>query len=225
MTETIGIGVTTYKRKDLLKVCLDNIHKHTERPFLLHVAEDTDADRRGIALRKNECLNALKDCDYIFLFDDVCYPISDGWVQFFIDAHKKSGFHHLCYLNDKIHTEKSNYFIDNYIIKSYTTCGGVFLFITNEVIKKVGGFYDKYDLYGFEHLGYSLRIFMAKLVPEMYLSVEDTDKYLYSHDYQEKDFSSSIDYNSRVEMSEKGKRIFEVDAKEIYRPIVWEKKF
>ena len=220
---SIGIGITTYKRKDLLQVCLDKIHKHTPRPFKLYVAEDTDEERKGIALRKNECLNALKDCDYIFLFDDDCYPVQDNWTNFFIDAHKKSGFHHFCYLTNKLHTEKSNYFIDDLVIKSYVTCGGVFLFLTKEVIQKVGGFYNKYEFYGYEHLGYTLRIFFAKLIPEMYLCIENTDKYLYAHDYQEDGFSSTLDYKTRVDLSEIGKYVLEEDAKEIYRPIIVDK--
>ena len=75
---TIGIGYTTYKRDDLLQECLDNLRLNTTLDYKLHIARDTDEDRRGIALRKNECLHHLQDCDYIFLFDDDCYPIKKG---------------------------------------------------------------------------------------------------------------------------------------------------
>jgi hypothetical protein len=78
----IGIGYTTYKRDALLQECLDNLRLYTTSDYKLHIARDSDEDRRGIALRKNECLHHLQDCDYIFLFDDDCYPKKKGWEQF-----------------------------------------------------------------------------------------------------------------------------------------------
>ena len=66
----------------------------------LYVATDSDKDRQGVARRKNECLRALKDCDYVFLFDDDCFPIKDGWVNFFI----QSGDAHLLYLHSDLHS-------------------------------------------------------------------------------------------------------------------------
>jgi glycosyltransferase involved in cell wall biosynthesis len=219
----VGIGITTYKRKDLLAKCLDNIKTYSTLPYKLYVAEDTDEDRRGIALRKNECLSNLTDCEYIFLFDDDCYPIQKGWEEFFIKAHKESGYHHFCYLTKNLHIEKNYYFCGEYTIKSYVQCGGVFMFLTQEVLKKVGGFYNGYKYYGFEHLGYTLRIFFAKLIPEMYLCVDGTEKYLFAHDYQEDDFQSTMDKETKLALSEENKYILETDANTIYRPITTEK--
>jgi len=219
----VGIGITTYKRKDLLEKCLENFQKYSTRPYKLYVAQDTDANRKGIALRKNECLENLKDCDYIFLFDDDCYPIQSGWEDFFIKAHKASGYHHFCYLTKNLHIEKNYYFCGDYTIKSYAQCGGVFMFITKEVLNKVGGFYNGYKFYGFEHLGYTLRIFFAKLIPEMYLSVDGAENYLFAHDYQEENFQSTMDKETKLALSEENKYILETDAKEIYRPIITER--
>lgn len=219
----VGIGITTYKRKDLLVKCLDNIEKYSKQPYVLYVAEDTDEDRKGIALRKNECLANLSNCDYIFLFDDDCYPIKEGWEDFFIKAYKESGYHHFCYLTNKLHQEKNYYFCGDYIVKSYTQCGGVFMFLTQEVLKKVGGFYNGYKYYGFEHLGYTLRVFFAKLIPEMYLCVDGTENYLFAHDYQEEDFVSTMDKETKLALSEENKYILETDANTIYRPILTEK--
>jgi glycosyltransferase involved in cell wall biosynthesis len=78
----IGIGVSTYKRPECLAKCLEQIKKHTDmNNVTLVIATDTDQDRKGIAYRKNECLRALQHCDHIFLFDDDCWPIKDGWVE------------------------------------------------------------------------------------------------------------------------------------------------
>jgi GT2 family glycosyltransferase len=219
----IGIGVTTYKRKALLQECLDNIHKFTERPFKLYVAEDTDADRKGIALRKNECLFHLQDCDYIFLFDDDCFPIKSGWEKFFIEASNHTNYHHFNYLKSDIHLEKNFHFQGDYTIQSYHRCGGVFLFLTKEVLQKVGGFYDKYEFHGFEHLGYTLRIMMSGLIPEMYLCPSGADEYLFAYDYEVKDFQSTIPNDLKHEMNEKNKFLLEKDCESIYREIIWEK--
>jgi glycosyltransferase involved in cell wall biosynthesis len=221
---TIGIGFTTYKRDNLLAECLDNLRLYTTSDYKLHIARDSDEDRRGIALRKNECLHHLQDCDYIFLFDDDCYPIKKGWEQFVIKAHEDSGEHHFAYLKDNIHTAKNFYFCGDTTTKSFVTCGGVFLSITKECLKKVGGFWDNYDLYGFEHLGYSFRVFSAKLNSDLFMSVEGLEEYLFAYDYEEKNFQSTIPLQERIDMSEKGKKIFELDAQVIYKPIVYEKK-
>ena len=219
----VGIGITTYKREDLLAKCLDNIKEYSTLPYKLYVAKDSDEDRKGIALRKNECLSNLSDCEYIFLFDDDCYPIKQGWEEFFIKAHKESGYHHFCYLTKNLHIEKNYYFCGEYTIKSYVQCGGVFMFLTQEVLKKVGGFYNGYKYYGFEHLGYTLRVFFAKLIPEMYLSVDGTENYLFAHDYQEDDFQSTMDKETKLALSEENKYILETDANTIFRPITTEK--
>lgn len=221
---TIGIGFTTYKRDVLLQECLDNLRLYTTSDYKLHIARDTDEDRRGIALRKNECLHHLQDCDYIFLFDDDCYPIKKGWEQFVIKAHQDSGEHHFAYLKDSIHSAKNFYFCGDTTLKSFVTCGGVFLSITKECLKKVGGFWDEYDLYGFEHYGYSFRAFEAKLNSDLFMSIEGLEDYLFAYDYEDKNFKSTIPLDQRIEMSEKGKKLFALDAKVIWKPIVYDKK-
>ena len=221
---TIGIGFTTYKRDVLLQECLDNLRLYTTSDYKLYIARDTDDDRRGIALRKNECLHHLQDCDYIFLFDDDCYPIKKGWEQFMIEAHEVSGEHHLAYLIDRVHYPKNYYFCGDFTLKSFKNGGGVFLSFTNECIKKVGGFWDEYELYGFEHYGYSYRAFSAKLNSDLFMSVEGLSEYLFSYDFEEENFKSTIPLDERIEMSEKGKKIFLLDAENVWKPIVYNKK-
>lgn len=220
----IGIGYTTYKRDGLLQECLDNLRLHTTSDYKLYIARDSDSDRRGIALRKNECLHHLQDCDYIFLFDDDCYPKKKGWEQFIIKAHQDSGEQHFAYLKDDIHSAKNFYFCGDTTIKSFVTCGGVFLSITKECLKKVGGFWDKYEIYGFEHYGYSFRAFQAKVNSDLFMSIEGLEDYLHAYDYEDKEFKSTIPLEERIELSEKGKKIFAIDAEVIYKPIVYEKK-
>ena len=93
----VGVGVTTFNRPECLKECLEHINKHTYMSnVVIHVEDENDIyERMGIAFRKNMCLRALKDCDFVFLFDDDTFPIKDGWIDFFVN----SGEEHLLFLN------------------------------------------------------------------------------------------------------------------------------
>ena len=94
----IGLGYTTYKRPEHLKLFREQVDK-TVKDIKVYEYDDEVA-RKGIAYGKNQCLKALKDYQYIFLFDDDCFPVREGWVEFFIRAHKESGQHHFLYLKE-----------------------------------------------------------------------------------------------------------------------------
>jgi len=100
MATRIGIGYTTFRRPAHRKLCEEQVDKTTKdiRDWkILHIYDD-EIERKGIAYGKNDCLKALKDCQYLFLFDDDCFPVREGWIEFFIKAHKESGQHHFLYL-------------------------------------------------------------------------------------------------------------------------------
>jgi glycosyltransferase involved in cell wall biosynthesis len=103
---SLGIGVTTYNRRESLSYTLDKIQQHTRLPYTLVVADDGSSDgtgamvsdrdinliggpNRGIAWNKNRCLFYLKEvknCDVIILIEDDVYPNSDGWEMEWILA-------------------------------------------------------------------------------------------------------------------------------------------
>lgn len=174
----IGIGCTTFNRPKHLQLWQKQI-KECSGEVLVHVSDDSK-DRKGISYRKNECLRALKDCDYIFLFDDDCFPIKKGWTEFFIEASKVSGQQHFIYLKEtplikKIQTANG--------IDIYDNCAGCCLFLTKEVINKVGAFGDYPAYYGFEHAGYSDRIHAAGLTNlGAYTCPVQAEKYIYAMD-------------------------------------------
>ncbi len=212
----IGIGITTYNRPECLKECLENIEKHT-KPCLdygvvIYTARDTDEDRRGVAFRKNQCLRFLKDCDYVFLFDDDCFPIKDDWIEFFINSRQE----HLLYLDRKLH---GNYSV-NGNINNYQNCGGVFMFMTKKAIEKAGAFDEKFGIYGFEHVDYSIRILGNR---HQYPELKDTWQYLYAHDYspnRSHNHKSSItDEEKRTHIKNNWDKFFKEPIKDIYIPL------
>lgn len=222
----IGIGVTTYKRPQLLAQCLYNIKRFTASEYELYIATDTDTDNRGIALRKNECIYNLRHCDYVFLFDDDCYPQKVGWETEVIKMHLKTNVHHFLLASDKIHKLQEYQFVNDCELKIYDSIGGVFMFITKDVIQKVGGFFAEYERYGFEHIGYSCRIFEAKLTPAPFISYEGLNYFIFSCDYDVPDFlynKSTVDNEERDRLGIVNKEIFKKDVLKIYRPIVYEK--
>lgn len=187
----VGIGVTTYKRLDCLNVWLDHFTKYVlsdnkNYKVQLSIAFDSDDDRQGIAARKNQNLRELSDCDFVFLFDDDCYPIKDGWIEFFIN----SPFNHLLFCNEKLHRKKSTYGE----IDFFADCGGPFMFMTRFAIDQVGAFNTEFGLYGFEHADYSQRIVGS---PDHYPMLKGTEEYIYSEDYSNLHHKSSIENDER----------------------------
>lgn len=231
----VGIGVTTYNRPECLAKCLEQIRKNTNMDdVLLYVATDTDADRRGVAYRKNECLRALKDCDHIFLFDDDCYPINDGWVDFFIDSEEN----HLLFLNEshikidnilrfnnvkfKVIPGQSYNFTgitDSVIYGTYKDCGGVFMYMTNKAVQKVGAFNENFDTWGFEHAEYSCRIALAFNEKHPYKCLTNTNKYLFAEDYSNPNHESSISAFEKQKYFDKNIKLFAKPIKNIYLPL------
>ena len=191
MPVTIGIGVTANDRPQMLAECLQSIHKYTDMTNVtLYVADDTN-DKKGVAFKKNECLRALKDCDYVFLFDDDVKVIKEGWVEFFVESKQD----HLLFLSKGLHNKKpveinlcDEYKI-RYTVEHYQDCGGVFMFMTKNAIEKVGAFNEKFERYGFEHAEYSNRILGET---RNYPMLKKTDQYIFAHDYSTAGHKSSI---------------------------------
>lgn len=218
-SKKIGIGITTYNRPECLLECVTHIERHTKQNYELHIAIDTDEDRQGVAKRKNQCLRALKDCDYVFLFDDDVKVIKDNWINFFIESQQD----HLLFLNRGLHQKKA---IEinlcdqsgiRYTVEHYHDCGGVFMFMTKKAIDKVGAFNEKFEKYGFEHCEYSVRILGEY---NKYPMLKGTDQYLFAHDYSTPGHKSSItDTEKREHISNNWDKFFKEPIKDIYIPL------
>lgn len=213
---TIGIGITTTpNRQDFLDLCVSQIEKHTKHYNLfIH----NDIEYKGVAYSKNQCLKALKGYDDIFLFDDDCFPIADGWTDWFTMTNDK----HLMYLNNwgNIKALPDN----GSGIISYNNCAGCMMYLTKEVVEKVGGYCKDYGRYGFEHAGYSIRIHGAGLTPlGAFLSPCGANQYIHSLDYD----GPFGGINPRCSLNTKeareailiNKSIFEKDIETIYQPL------
>lgn len=208
----IGIGITTCNRPEHIKLCIEQIKKYT-KDYKIYVHDDLD--KRGVAWGKNKCLYNLKDCDHIFLFDDDCFPIAPNWTEFFI----KSGHKHTLYMNGYY-----GLFAQNEELAYYANASGVFMYLTKEVLDKVGYFNPAYGRFGFEHAGYSKRIFNAGFTLTNFQVLHKTHQYIHSLDidgvkgYEYLNHESTITGEDRTKCINENNPIYiaETTSKQIY---------
>jgi hypothetical protein len=176
----IGIGITsTPSRPAHLELCLSQMNKYMPDDAMLFVAHDTN--KMGVAYQKNKCLEALKECDYVFLFDDDCFPIEDGWADAYISEYIRTGNHHFLKINETPSIEIKEV-IDG--ITSWTNCAGCMMFLTKSVIQTIGMFNESFGRYGMEHAEYTNRIYQNKFnLFGQYLSCTGNEK-IYALDLQ-----------------------------------------
>lgn len=204
----LGIGITTRNRSKILELTLSKINLFwPEFDTKLVVSDDStdhdiiqanrslaikygaeylnDGKRKGIANNKNSSLYPLRECDYIVLLDDDCFPVKKGWFEFLINAHKQTGIHHFNLLDSKVHNEERRNRVGDFVVIECRDSGGVMLFITKDVVQQVGAFNKEYGLYGFEHCSYSKRIERSGLQRgySANVTLDDIYDYLFSFDY------------------------------------------
>jgi glycosyltransferase involved in cell wall biosynthesis len=204
---TVGVGITTRNRPDVLAICLTQIARYY-KPFMKVVVVDDNSSpekrelneslcnsfhmtvlyiyndtNKGIAKSKNVCLKYLIDIDYTFLFDDDTMPKRKKWWKPFVDAAISSGQNHLLYLKDGG--------LNGLFVKQghkdgvdiYNTGSGCLLFFTKKVLEVAGGFNCDYGIYGHEHNGHSTRLFnMGLNTLGKYLSIPEASEYILSFD-------------------------------------------
>lgn len=169
----IGIGITTYGNRKT--PALEMIRKYSPNAKIVTV------DCKGIAKAKNMCLALLDDCEYIFLFDDDCWPIADTWYLDYIT----SGENHLSYtFGRKILNQTDE-------LKECELPCGCMLYINRKCLDVVGGFDEAFEGYSYEHVDYSNRVFNAGLTSAKYMDVSYSHLLIYSMD-EHKQIVSSV---------------------------------
>jgi GT2 family glycosyltransferase len=185
----IGIGVTGCNRPEHVQMCLDEIARNSTYEYKLHVNIDTE--KRGVAWNKNQCLEALKDCDHIFLFDDDCFPRAKGWEDFFIDKAKEYNQHHFIYQHETIGVRQVKVIND---IAEYDNANGCMMYFTREALDKIGNFDEAFGVYGFEHADMSIRAHLHGLSMFAFQCPIGSAQYIYSLD-----LDNYLKYNEQVD--------------------------
>lgn len=198
--QKIGIGITVHNRNETAKHTIEQIRKYAPKDAKIVVVDDASripfegADFRfdvnvGIARAKNKCFELLDDCDYIFLFDDDCYPVDFGWEKPYIE----SGVNHLSFTFDRLANGKQNgnKIVEHYgLLNVFNNPCGCMLFFTRKCLELVGGFNPLYKVYGYEHVDLSVRIHNAGLTECKFMDVWHSLTLFHSLDYHSEITSS-----------------------------------
>ena len=201
----IGIGIShNPTRPKTLKLCLKQFQKYTfdtkEVQFELHIQQFFPLKHKSIAELKNASLKHLMEqgCDYIYLFDDDCFPIADLWWAPFIEKSLQTGEQHFLWLiPDQRKWIEPDWQVrvkekQNGIIY-FTNCYGVCMFFTQMAVLATGGFDTNFGFYGHEHENYSFRLAQSGFCSFPFQSVEGIEKYIFSLDVQ-----NSNEYESQL---------------------------
>jgi glycosyltransferase involved in cell wall biosynthesis len=196
----IGIGITTRNRRETADKTIINIKKFLPKRSKLVIVDDASSEpyrgatyrfpfQAGIAKAKNKCLELLDDCDYIFLFDDDCYPIREDWYQIYIDSKLNHASFNFYWNGDgmKIIDELPNNVV------SWSSPRGCLMFFTKECLEKCGGMDEGFAIWGYEHPDYSRRVWLMNLNPVPFPDIKGSEKYFYSYDMHSAITSTVVD--------------------------------
>lgn len=219
--DKIGIGITTQNRRQVALDSLVEIKKYSPNAKIVIVddcshdpfpnADFRFTDIAGVAKAKNKCLELLEDCDYIFLFDDDCYPISEGWEQYYITAYEKKDCHQMQFIFDKLKSgfKTGNDAVTDFgLLLGYSNPCGTMIFLTNKCLKTIGGFDTDFGRYGYEHIEYSRRAFNAGLTVHPFMDIKESGKLFFSLDQQQEircTFNNTIE---KRKLYEKNKQLY-----------------
>lgn len=196
----IGIGITTHNRLEVFNKTFHQITTLNNDAKIVVVDDASETpnpqatyrfeENVGLSKAKNKCLELLDDCDYIFLFDDDCFPVFKYWESIYIKASQKTKNNHFSFIFDKLSTGHSNNnnIIDNIVVnwiplKTHINACGCMLFFTKKCLEIVGGFDTGFNKYGWEHIEYSNRIYNAGLTMSPFIDIQGSLNLFYSYDY------------------------------------------
>lgn len=220
----IGIGVTVHNRNEQAEETIAHIEKLAPKNSKIVIVDDAstipfeNADFRfnnnvGIAVAKNKCIELLynEGCTHFFLFDDDTYPIKQGWQEAYINT----GINHLCMTFDKFKNGRASGRIllsKKHGLAEYKEPCGCMLYFTREVVDKVGGMDPEYGRWGYEHVGYSMRIYNNFLTPRPFMDIENSTEWIYSKDWAV-EVDRSVPNAERIRLGAINKRKYESEIK------------
>jgi glycosyltransferase involved in cell wall biosynthesis len=177
MLFTVGIGIVTYNRMEILSDTIDTVRAMTRQSnAALVVADDGSTDgtlemlrqkrvpvitgaNMGIAWNKNRALFLLSHmlkCETTILLEDDTRPTCAGWEAEWIDAAHRWG--HVNYARDFMRdntTSGSGTAADPYVSKDVTAQASSF----SSTCLTYGGYFDpRFTGYGYEHVEHSRRM-------------------------------------------------------------------
>lgn len=212
----IGVAITTRNRPTWLATTIEHVKQHTPGATIVVVDDASKPAAEGVTFRfghqvgiaraKNKCIELLMDagCDELFLLDDDCYPIADGWTDLYINNPEP----HLCYLfkDPDPHTGRPlatpETIYDDGQTFAYTHPRGCLLYLNRAAVEACGGERTIFGIWGHEHVEYSLRINHTGLTTNAFQDAVGSNRYIYSideHYHKHADFARSVPSKERAD--------------------------
>lgn len=220
----IGVAISTHNRYETFRTTYEKIKEKLPTGAMLVVVDDASTEpvkeatyrfpsQQGIAVTKNKCIELLydADCTHLFLFDDDIYPIVDDWH----DRYISTGINHLCMTFGKFSNGRPNgrrmVGNDGKIARWHEPCGCM-LYLTRECVDRVGGMDPAFGIWGYEHVGYSMRIFNAGLTPYPFMDIVNSHEVFYSFDWDQT-VTRSVPADYRSVMVAQNRRKYELERR------------
>jgi hypothetical protein len=199
-TPTIGVGITTRNRRNLLDQSLTEWRRNLPEGALLVVVDDAsetpypDAAHRfdrqaGIARAKNKCIELLMNAgvEHLFLADDDTWPLLADWWQPYVASPEP----HLMHLFKDVdwrtpgkctHLTSPRTLWDDGTHYAQAHPRGDMLYLHRTVVERVGGMRPEFGTWGYEHVEYSRRIYDAGLTTWPFADAADGRNIWYNSD-------------------------------------------
>ena len=154
--DKIGVGILTYKRYEPLCKLTESIVTKCSYDYLL-VSND-DRDNQGVAVNSNRLIKGLYDrgCDFIFILNDDVLALGD-FTQLYVDASKDTGIDHFSFRRPALAKVEDDIKINNTELTVLYSITGNMLFLTRNLVDKIGYFDTNYGKYVEEHVDYTKR--------------------------------------------------------------------
>jgi len=188
----VGVGITTHNRRETAEESIRLIRERTPGAKVVVVDDGSDvpypgADYRfaepvGIARAKNKCLELLEGSEHIFLFDDDCYPLKQGWERPYIESPEPHLMTVFKDLSGRRKLKDVALVYEDSRHRAWTRPRGMMLYVHRSAIDAVGGMDTVFGRWGFEHGDWSNRIYNAGLTTHRYADVVGSDELIYSMD-------------------------------------------
>lgn len=198
----VGIGITTFKRPDYFRDCVESVAKHL-LPLVDEVYVYNDGSKlkdykpiydtldkrikiehknknRGVAHAKNWLLRKLmEDCDYIFLLEDDLIITHPKAVFGYIKVAKETGIQHLLFAHHGPMNKGQRIWSDPNGIELYPNCVGAWCMYTKESLEKAG-LMDENFHNAWEHVEHTFRLSKAGYTEEFpyFPDVKGSDKWI-----------------------------------------------
>jgi len=208
ISNNIGVGIMSYERVDTLRRLVNSINKHTDlRKTTVFISDDgsqnkelltyldelasthnfvvlKNKERLGIAGNSNRLIRCLFRFQYGMILNDDVEVLKNDWEYCYVDAMRKTGFHHFLYRQIGVYGASQGDAISREGITLYRVDDkphGAIMAFSHKMLEKCGYFDEGYGFYGMEHVDWSQKAWEMELQEKGFFDVDGSNNYFKIH--------------------------------------------